>query len=68
MSTHNIFFHGEIRKILFFFWLKNVPYLKLCHIVILYRGSDLVMKVGGLMGSKASQTRKKLNYHNDRNR
>ena len=32
MSTHNICFHGEIRKILhnhITFWFKSVPYLEL---------------------------------------
>ena len=29
MSAHNICFCGEIKKILIFFQLKNVPYLEL---------------------------------------
>ena len=55
------------KKDSFTFWLKNGIWSYVI-LSFFYRGSDLVMKVGGLMGSKASQTRKKLNYHNDRNR
>ena len=29
LSTHNICFHGEIKKLLNSFWLKHVPYLEL---------------------------------------
>ena len=32
MSTHNICFHGEIRKNFNSFWLKIVPHLELCYI------------------------------------
>lgn len=31
------------------------------------KGSDLVMKVSGLLTTKSAQTRKKISYHNDRN-
>ena len=30
MSTHNICFHGEIKKISAFFRMKKAPYLLLC--------------------------------------